>query len=100
MPAGHLKASDLQKSLCSEKWQLDPTAMDDIDRAIESPCVRNCCLDDDNICLGCFRSIDEIKQWGLANHHERLLILQNAKQRRVAHQTQAETGRIARPRYT
>jgi len=28
-----------------------------------SPCVRNCCLNEDDICLGCFRHIDEIVAW-------------------------------------
>ncbi|MDO7597714.1 MAG: DUF1289 domain-containing protein [Pseudomonadota bacterium] len=31
---------------------------------INSPCVRNCCLNEHDICLGCFRSLDEIKLWG------------------------------------
>ncbi len=29
-----------------------------------SPCIRNCCLNNDDICLGCFRSLDEIVLWG------------------------------------
>jgi predicted Fe-S protein YdhL (DUF1289 family) len=31
---------------------------------INSPCVRNCCLNEQDICLGCFRNLDEIKLWG------------------------------------
>lgn len=50
----------------------------------QSPCVRNCCLDDNDICLGCFRSILEITQWGTANNQERTAILLNAKNRREA----------------
>ena len=34
---------------------------------IKSPCVRNCCLDTEDICLGCFRSIDEIMLWSKIN---------------------------------
>lgn len=30
---------------------------------IESPCIRQCCLDDKDICLGCFRHINEITGW-------------------------------------
>lgn len=30
---------------------------------IDSPCVKKCYLDPENICVGCFRSIDEILQW-------------------------------------
>jgi len=29
----------------------------------ESPCSRNCCLNQENICMGCFRHIDEIVAW-------------------------------------
>ena len=32
--------------------------------AVESPCVRNCCLDENDICLGCFRTVEEITAWG------------------------------------
>ena len=47
----------------------------------QSPCVRNCCLNDDDICLGCFRSLDEIMSWSEAGDQERRVILQNAQQR-------------------
>lgn len=55
---------------------------------VESPCVRNCCLDEDDICMGCFRTISEIIEWGQANSEERNVILQMAKQREI------EIGRI------
>jgi predicted Fe-S protein YdhL (DUF1289 family) len=58
--------------------------MSDIDVPIQSPCVRNCCLDDDLTCLGCFRSLEEIKEWGLVDNHRRRVILRNAEQRRKA----------------
>jgi predicted Fe-S protein YdhL (DUF1289 family) len=55
--------------------------MSEIPRSLPSPCVRNCCLDDDLTCLGCFRSIEEIKEWGVVDDPRRLVILQNARQR-------------------
>jgi len=55
--------------------------MSDIDSSAQSPCVRNCCLDDELTCLGCFRSLDEIKEWTVVDNHRRRIILQNAKQR-------------------
>jgi uncharacterized protein len=55
------------------------------DRSANSPCVRNCCLDDDLTCLGCFRSLDEIKEWGIVDDHRRRAILENATQRREAY---------------
>jgi predicted Fe-S protein YdhL (DUF1289 family) len=57
--------------------------LDKTDYIVESPCVRNCCLNDDDICLGCFRSLDEIKFWNEAVEKERIAILGNAKQRRA-----------------
>ena len=45
---------------------------------VMSPCVRNCCLDDDDVCFGCARSLDEIKEWGVADTPRRLVILQQA----------------------
>lgn len=51
---------------------------------IDSPCVRNCCLDDDDVCLGCFRSILEIMKWGEADEAERKCILDLAENRRRA----------------
>ena len=52
---------------------------------ITSPCVRNCCLDDDSICLGCFRSMDEILQWRDASEQQQKEILQSAKTRKAAY---------------
>ncbi|TNF55429.1 MAG: DUF1289 domain-containing protein [Burkholderiales bacterium] len=46
-----------------------------------SPCVRNCCLDQNDICLGCGRSIEEITRWGNASAEEKQEILEKARQR-------------------
>ncbi len=52
----------------------------------ESPCVRNCCLDNNDICLGCFRTMAEIMQWVSTetSMEQKQQILSNAKQRRQA----------------
>jgi len=50
--------------------------------AVKSPCVRNCCLDKHDICLGCHRSLTEICAWGQAGATERLKILGKAAQRK------------------
>jgi uncharacterized protein len=49
-----------------------------------SPCVRNCCLDDDDVCLGCGRRLDEILAWHSADDGGRHAILLVAAQRREA----------------
>lgn len=48
---------------------------------IESPCIRKCCLDDNDICIGCLRHIDEILIWGKATNKEKALILDKIKSR-------------------
>lgn len=48
---------------------------------VASPCVRNCCLDDDDVCLGCHRTVTEIMAWGMADNAERRAILQRAHER-------------------
>jgi len=49
--------------------------------AVASPCIRNCCLDEHDICLGCFRSLEEIVAWGDADNQRRREILSNATRR-------------------
>ena len=53
---------------------------------VTSPCVRNCCLDDDNICLGCFRSMDEILSWRDASEQQQADIIDAAKTRKIAYE--------------
>ena len=49
---------------------------------VESPCIRHCCLDQDDVCLGCYRSLDEIKAWGNSDLQAKQSILDNAEQRK------------------
>ncbi len=48
---------------------------------IESPCVCNCCLDEQDICLGCFRHIDEIVSWRKLNNTEKNTVIQQCHKR-------------------
>lgn len=51
------------------------------DAYVASPCVRKCCLDDDDICMGCGRSIREIIGWNTASATERLDIIARSRLR-------------------
>lgn len=51
--------------------------------SIESPCVGNCCLDDADICLGCFRSLEEIVSWTTVDNETRRRYLDNIAQRKA-----------------
>jgi uncharacterized protein len=48
---------------------------------LASPCVRNCCLDDNNVCLGCGRTRAEIVAWGTANDADKAAILARSRER-------------------
>jgi uncharacterized protein len=48
---------------------------------LASPCVRNCCLDDDNVCMGCGRALLEIVQWGTATDADKAAVLARSRER-------------------
>jgi predicted Fe-S protein YdhL (DUF1289 family) len=57
------------------------------DAAPASPCISVCALDENDVCLGCFRSGEEITDWFTADAQRKREILKLAAQRRdVAHQ--------------
>jgi predicted Fe-S protein YdhL (DUF1289 family) len=49
---------------------------------LSSPCVRNCCLDTNDICMGCFRSLNEITRWTEVDEQTRQQFLTNAHNRK------------------
>lgn len=59
--------------------QVNP--VNEVDTPIKSPCVSICCLDDNDICLGCFRSCDEICKWGAMSNDERKDVMQKVAER-------------------
>ncbi len=54
--------------------------------AHEHPCVRRCCLDDKDVCLGCFRHLDEIKAWSSMNSRQQKAVMNTTEKRRIAYQ--------------
>jgi len=52
------------------------TSVTEASASVESPCVRKCTLDENDICVGCFRNIDEICAWSGASEARRREILQ------------------------
>jgi hypothetical protein len=51
-----------------------PTAPD-----VPSPCIRNCCLDDDDVCMGCGRSLDEIVAWNTSTPAEKAAVVERGR---------------------
>ena len=50
-----------------------------------NPCVSNCCLDHDEVCLGCFRTLNEILQWTLLDEPQQQAILLKTAVRKELH---------------
>ncbi|WP_074569057.1 DUF1289 domain-containing protein [Pseudomonas cichorii] len=59
--------------------------------AVPSPCVSLCRLDEQKVCLGCFRHVEDIREWRSADDDRRRQIRRNADQRRAL----AQENRIA-----
>lgn len=65
---------------------------------VPSPCVRNCCLDEQEVCLGCGRTLDEIRDWSEAGDAERLAILERAVERRLERAAKLKTWSAPDPK--
>ena len=59
--------------------------MVDQSAVVTSPCVRNCCLNEKDICLGCFRHVEEITQWSSFTEEERKAVLEKTVNRKQEH---------------
>mgnify|MGYP002641060515 CR=1 FL=1 len=46
---------------------------------VESPCKRNCCLNEKDVCVGCLRTLEEIKQWSQASENRKKEIIERIK---------------------
>ena len=46
-----------------------------------SPCVSICALDDNDMCVGCHRSGDEITRWSQMSNEERQEVLRKVAER-------------------
>lgn len=46
---------------------------------VDSPCKHICTLDDKGVCIGCFRTRDEISRWRGMTDEEKLKVLERIK---------------------
>ncbi|WP_160106706.1 DUF1289 domain-containing protein [Pseudomonas izuensis] len=51
------------------------------ERPVLSPCVNICALDDDDICTGCQRTVEEITRWSRMDNTERRKVLELCHER-------------------
>jgi len=47
---------------------------------VRSPCIANCKLDEEEICQGCYRTLDEILIWSSASDQQKLAIIDRVAQ--------------------
>jgi hypothetical protein len=55
-----------------------------------SPCISLCVLDEQDICVGCYRSASEVADWFMSSAEEKREILRRAAQR----QSDATTNKL------
>ena len=53
---------------------------------LQSPCVNVCYLDDNDVCVGCYRTGYEISQWGSLAIEGQRAIMQKVREREAASQ--------------
>jgi predicted Fe-S protein YdhL (DUF1289 family) len=51
--------------------------------AVPSPCISVCRLDEGKVCTGCFRHVEDIREWRAATDERRREIVRQADQRRA-----------------
>ena len=51
--------------------------------AVPSPCTSVCKLDEHKVCLGCFRHVEDIREWRSADDERRRVIVAQAVQRKA-----------------
>ncbi|PHS30491.1 MAG: DUF1289 domain-containing protein [Sulfurovum sp.] len=50
---------------------------------IKKPCMRNCCLNENDVCLGCFRTLNDMRIWYKSSDEEKREMLNLADKRKM-----------------
>ena len=51
--------------------------------AVKSPCIKVCKYDEDHVCMGCYRTMEEITGWLFMADEEKAKVLKDAEVRRL-----------------
>ncbi|MEC4089038.1 DUF1289 domain-containing protein [Pseudoalteromonas rubra] len=51
---------------------------------VPSPCIRHCCLDDNDVCVGCYRTLNEIMTWQSCDNEQKRAVLRACETRKRA----------------
>ncbi|MBQ4852633.1 DUF1289 domain-containing protein [Pseudoalteromonas sp. MMG012] len=53
-------------------------------QSIDIPCVRRCCLDNNDVCIGCYRTLQEILDWHELSTEQKHSVIQQCNQRKLS----------------
>lgn len=51
-------------------------------KKIKSPCQLICTYDTDNVCIGCYRSAEEVANWDSYSEEKKIKVMENIAKRR------------------
>jgi len=55
---------------------------------INKPCIKRCSLNKEEICLGCFRTFNDMLRWNKASIEEKYEMLNMAEERKIEYAKQ------------
>lgn len=58
-----------------------------LDNTVPSPCLSICRFDGEPYCVGCYRNVDEIREWMIMTREQKLAVLEQLEQRKKAAQS-------------
>lgn len=79
--------SDMEdrENLRRERARRRPRRRRELDTSVPSPCITVCQVDDaTGCCIGCYRSIDEIREWPILSADEKRAVLARIAERKAA----------------
>lgn len=79
-----MKNSISKKSEMSAEARPAKPLYSNVSPAVKSPCVSTCRLDEARVCIGCFRHVEDIREWRSADDQRRREICAQASVRRLA----------------
>ncbi|MBR7887814.1 DUF1289 domain-containing protein [Marinomonas sp. A79] len=60
--------------------------MSDSKPQVASPCVSVCLLNDEDVCVGCYRTGQEITLWGRLDYDAQLAVMEKVREREASSQ--------------
>ena len=64
----------------------DGHQLSEIMTQVGSPCIKVCTLEDD-MCIGCFRTQDEIREWMIYTDEQKKIVIDQLEERKTLHNT-------------